>query len=213
MFAEDLIGYIPYFNLLFLTCIPYLCGRMQSLSFRSLRLPGAVRSAFIKYTRRCELQRRGFASTQAWCIATADMSAEDVAGLKVQQDRLMNDIHYTCEWGKGEAWGRYVSIFFCEDACWQIPTYSIPNNRVIDNSCYQLLTCSLSSSAPTEVGMSRLSLSDADKQARDWFEETVKSLGCTVTVDQMGNQFAVRPGLKDGPPTYAGSHLDTQPTV
>ncbi len=25
-----------------------------------------------------------------------------------------------------------------------------------------------------------------------------------------GNIFAVRPGKKDGPPTYAGSHLDTQ---
>lgn len=119
MFAEDLIGYVPYFNLLFLTCIPYLCGRMQSLTLRSLRLPGAVHLAFIRHTRRCELQRRSFASTQARSIATADMSAEDVAGLKVQQDRLMNDIHYTCEWGKGEAWGRYVSIFFCEGACWR----------------------------------------------------------------------------------------------
>ncbi|THY32591.1 amidase [Aureobasidium pullulans] len=60
--------------------------------------------------------------------------------------------------------------------------------------------------------MSRLSLSDTDKQARDWFAETTKALGCTVTTDAMGNQFAIRPGLKDGPPTVAGSHLDTQPT-
>lgn len=60
--------------------------------------------------------------------------------------------------------------------------------------------------------MSRLSLSDTDKQARDWFKEVTESLGCTVTVDEMGNQFAVRPGKKEGPPTYAGSHLDTQPT-
>lgn len=70
-----------------------------------------------------------------------------------------------------------------------------------------------SNSAPTETGMSRLSLSDTDKQARDWFAETTKALGCTVTTDAMGNQFAIRPGLKDGPPTVAGSHLDTQPTV
>lgn len=61
--------------------------------------------------------------------------------------------------------------------------------------------------------MARLSLSDADKQARDWFQETTEALGCTVTVDAMGNQFAVRKGLKDGAPTYAGSHLDTQPSV
>lgn len=61
--------------------------------------------------------------------------------------------------------------------------------------------------------MSRLSLSGADKQARDWFAETTQSLGCKVTVDAMGNQFAVRPGASDGVPVYAGSHLDTQPTV
>lgn len=61
--------------------------------------------------------------------------------------------------------------------------------------------------------MSRLSLSDSDKQARDWFRETTESLGCKVTVDAMGNQFAVRPGLNnEHPPTYAGSHLDTQPS-
>ena len=60
--------------------------------------------------------------------------------------------------------------------------------------------------------MSRLALSAADKQARDWFAETTTSLGCTLTVDTMGNMFAVRTGKKDGPATVAGSHLDTQPT-
>lgn len=67
--------------------------------------------------------------------------------------------------------------------------------------------------AETETGMTRLALSDADKQARDWFVETTEALGCEVTVDEMGNIFAVRPGLKnDKPPTFVGSHLDTQPT-
>lgn len=60
--------------------------------------------------------------------------------------------------------------------------------------------------------MSRLALSDADKSVRDWFVETTRSLGCTVSVDQMGNIFAVRQGRRNGPPTFAGSHLDTQPT-
>jgi acetylornithine deacetylase/succinyl-diaminopimelate desuccinylase-like protein len=42
--------------------------------------------------------------------------------------------------------------------------------------------------------------------------ETTKSLGCNVTIDEMGNIFAIRPGRNnDAPPTYAGSHLDTQP--
>ncbi len=60
--------------------------------------------------------------------------------------------------------------------------------------------------------MSRLALSDADKEARDWFVETTKSLGCKIQIDAMGNTFAVRPGKRGGPPTCAGSHLDTQPS-
>lgn len=62
-----------------------------------------------------------------------------------------------------------------------------------------------------ETGMSRLSLSDADKEARNWLADKARSLGCKVTVDKMGNMFAVRSGRQDGPPTCAGSHLDTQP--
>ncbi|KKY31814.1 putative n-carbamoyl-l-amino acid hydrolase [Diaporthe ampelina] len=62
--------------------------------------------------------------------------------------------------------------------------------------------------------MSRLALSDTDKLARDWFVETTKSLGCSVTVDAMGNTFAVRPGRRsDVAPIFAGSHLDTQPAA
>ncbi|KAL8768375.1 MAG: hypothetical protein Q9209_005409 [Squamulea sp. 1 TL-2023] len=58
-----------------------------------------------------------------------------------------------------------------------------------------------------------LALSDADKEARDCLVHATKSLGCKVTVDQMGNIFAVRPGRRGSfPPTCAGSHLDTQPT-
>lgn len=68
------------------------------------------------------------------------------------------------------------------------------------------------SSAPTETGMSRLSLSSADKQVRDWLVETTKALGCSITVDAVGNIFAVRPGRAAGPATFVGSHLDTQPT-
>ena len=76
--------------------------------------------------------------------------------------------------------------------------------------------------------MSRLTLSDEDKQVRDWFVQTTKSLGCNVQVDGMGmftlhysntrtyakitpgNIFAIRAGKRDGPATFAGSHLDTQ---
>jgi acetylornithine deacetylase/succinyl-diaminopimelate desuccinylase-like protein len=66
---------------------------------------------------------------------------------------------------------------------------------------------------PTETGMARLALNDDDKRVRDWLMNEVKLLGCTVTVDQMGNMFAVRPGKNTtAPPVMMGSHLDTQPT-
>ncbi|KAJ5544625.1 Peptidase M20 [Penicillium sp. DV-2018c] len=66
---------------------------------------------------------------------------------------------------------------------------------------------------PTDTGMQRLALSEDDKSVRNWFIQTMKDLKCNVTVDQMGNIFAVRPGRRaDAPATFIGSHLDTQPT-
>jgi len=60
--------------------------------------------------------------------------------------------------------------------------------------------------------MCRLALSDDDKKVRDWFCAELKSLGCKVVVDEIGNMFGIRPGKKQGLPTAMGSHLDTQPT-
>lgn len=34
--------------------------------------------------------------------------------------------------------------------------------------------------------MHRLTLSDSDKQVRDWFVKTTQSLGCNVKIDAMG---------------------------
>jgi hydantoinase/carbamoylase family amidase len=81
--------------------------------------------------------------------------------------------------------------------------------------------------SPEETGLNRLALSPADKQARDWFTKTTEDLGCKVFVDEIGNQFAIRPGLKsyaenhesgkpgldvlNSPATFTGSHLDSQP--
>ena len=62
-------------------------------------------------------------------------------------------------------------------------------------------------------GINRLTLTDLDRQVRDWFKAKAESLGCIVTVDDMGAMFARRPGQrKDIPPIAMGSHLDTQPT-
>lgn len=62
-------------------------------------------------------------------------------------------------------------------------------------------------------GICRLTLTDLDREVRDWFRKKTEELGCVVTVDDMGAMFARRPGQrKDIPPIAMGSHLDTQPT-
>ena len=62
-------------------------------------------------------------------------------------------------------------------------------------------------------GVRRLTLTDLDRQVRDWFKAACEGLGCTVTIDEVGNMFAVRPGKRDDvAPIAMGSHLDTQPT-
>ncbi len=62
-------------------------------------------------------------------------------------------------------------------------------------------------------GIRRLTLTDEDRRVRDWFRAQVEALGCTVTVDEVGNMFALRPGRRsDLLPIAMGSHLDTQPT-
>ena len=62
-------------------------------------------------------------------------------------------------------------------------------------------------------GICRLTLTDLDRQVRDWFRAQAEELGCIVTVDDMGTMFARRAGQRaDVPPIAMGSHLDTQPT-
>ncbi|KAL4966694.1 uncharacterized protein BDV14DRAFT_188870 [Aspergillus stella-maris] len=66
---------------------------------------------------------------------------------------------------------------------------------------------------PYETGMARLTLTDDDAKVRRWFADEVKKLGCSLSVDQMGNMFARQKGrLGSSRPLIAmGSHLDTQP--
>jgi N-carbamoyl-L-amino-acid hydrolase len=61
-------------------------------------------------------------------------------------------------------------------------------------------------------GICRLTLTNLDRQVRDWFRARAEALGCRVTVDDMGAMFARREGAADVPPIAIGSHLDTQPT-
>ncbi|MBN1856289.1 MAG: Zn-dependent hydrolase [Dehalococcoidia bacterium] len=61
-------------------------------------------------------------------------------------------------------------------------------------------------------GVSRITLSDKDRQVRDWFVSQCTALGCTITIDEVGNIFARRAGKDNSrPPIAFGSHLDTQP--
>jgi N-carbamoyl-L-amino-acid hydrolase len=67
--------------------------------------------------------------------------------------------------------------------------------------------------ATPKGGIKRLTLSDDDRQVRDWFKAACEALGCTVSVDAVGNMFALRRGRNnDLLPIAMGSHLDTQPT-
>ena len=53
--------------------------------------------------------------------------------------------------------------------------------------------------ATPKGGISRLTLTDHDRQVRDWFKAQCEALGCTVTVDEVGNMFARRPGKQRRP--------------
>ncbi len=67
--------------------------------------------------------------------------------------------------------------------------------------------------ATPKGGVKRLTLTDLDRQSRELFRKWCEAAGCSVTVDEMGNMFARRPGQDNSlAPVMMGSHLDTQPT-
>jgi len=62
-------------------------------------------------------------------------------------------------------------------------------------------------------GINRQTLTAEDGVVRGWFRREAEALGCKVTVDEVGNMLALRPGRRaDLAPIALGSHLDTQPT-
>lgn len=67
--------------------------------------------------------------------------------------------------------------------------------------------------ATARGGVCRLALTDEDRRGRDLFCDWARNAGCEITIDSVGNIFAIRPGRAEGAlPVTAGSHLDTQPT-
>ena len=61
-------------------------------------------------------------------------------------------------------------------------------------------------------GVCRLALTDDDKAGRDLVVSWMRELGLTITIDQIGNVVATRPGQESGPPVMTGSHIDTVAT-
>jgi len=66
--------------------------------------------------------------------------------------------------------------------------------------------------ATQKGGVTRLALSDEDRDARNQLAAWFKQAGCELHVDRMGNMFFVRPGKNRGlAPVMTGSHGDSQP--
>lgn len=62
-------------------------------------------------------------------------------------------------------------------------------------------------------GVCRLALTDLDGQSRSLFKSWCEDAGMAISVDQVGNIYARRPGRDPSlPPVVTGSHLDSQPT-
>ncbi|MBW2618878.1 MAG: M20/M25/M40 family metallo-hydrolase, partial [Deltaproteobacteria bacterium] len=62
-------------------------------------------------------------------------------------------------------------------------------------------------------GVSRLTLSDEDKEARDLLVKWLKEMDLEVMIDQMGSIFGKRSGSQpELAPVMTGSHLDSQPS-
>ncbi|WP_293861264.1 Zn-dependent hydrolase [uncultured Alsobacter sp.] len=90
---------------------------------------------------------------------------------------------------------------------------SLANLKINPQRLWDALMDTAKIGGTAKGGIRRLTLSDEDKRVRDWFKAECEKLGCTVTVDEVGNMFARRPGKDNARlPICMGSHLDTQPT-
>jgi N-carbamoyl-L-amino-acid hydrolase len=59
------------------------------------------------------------------------------------------------------------------------------------------------------IGVERIALSEEDQEARDLLKSQMIEAGLEVHIDQLGNMFGIRKGLKNVPAVAFGSHLDT----
>src|SRR5581483_11300356 len=94
------------------------------------------------------------------------------------------------------------------------PGAAMPSNLRIDpERLWGTLTETAAFGGTAKGGINRQTLTAEDGKVRAWFKRQAEALGATVTVDEVGNMFALRPGRRaDLAPIALGSHLDTQPT-
>ena len=66
--------------------------------------------------------------------------------------------------------------------------------------------------AITSGGVSRLALTNEDRDGRDLVVRWMRDLGLSIQVDQIGNVIGSRAGILDSPPIIIGSHIDSVAT-
>ena len=89
----------------------------------------------------------------------------------------------------------------------------MPNLQINAQRLWDSLMETARIGATAKGGICRLTLTDLDRQVRDWLKAQCQALGCTVTIDEVGNMFVTRLGKNSKLlPIAIGSHLDTQPT-
>ncbi|WP_049926480.1 Zn-dependent hydrolase [Halopiger goleimassiliensis] len=76
----------------------------------------------------------------------------------------------------------------------------------------ELMTEQAEIGTTADGGLDRQALTDADRDARDWFRDRLEEAGLEVRIDAIGNVFGRREGTDpDAAPILVGSHLDSQP--
>ena len=66
--------------------------------------------------------------------------------------------------------------------------------------------------AITSGDVSRLALTDEDRDGRDLVVRWMHDLGLSIQVDRIGNVIGTRAGILDSPPVIIGSHIDSVAT-
>jgi len=54
--------------------------------------------------------RRSLSRSSQWQLHTKEMNEDMLRSLKVNRQRLMEDIHHTCKWGTGQRWGKCATL-------------------------------------------------------------------------------------------------------